>query len=119
MRDFRKLKVWEKAHRFVLAAYVETRAFPREELYGLTSQLRRSAMSIPSNIAEGCRRESPREFARFLDISAGSASEAEYQLLLAHDLHFLNEDAYNRLAHDVREIKQMLTSLIQKVKRNN
>ena len=75
MRDYRKLKVWEKAHQFVLEVYRATSAFPREERFGLTREVRRSATSVPSNIAEGCGRESEREFARFLSIAAGSASE--------------------------------------------
>ena len=116
MRDFRNLKVWEKAHRWALAIYVATRDFPKEERYGLTSQIRRSGASIATNIAEGCGRHGEKEFARFLDISAGSASESEYHLLLAHDLRFLDEKTYDRLAADIREIKQMLTSLIRKVR---
>ena len=89
MKDFRQLKVWEKAHQLALQVYKTTVNFPREELYGLTSQIRRSSMSIPTNIAEGCGRHTDAEFARFLQIAMGSASETEYQLLLARDLEFL------------------------------
>jgi four helix bundle protein len=113
MRDFRKLKVWEKAHRLTMAVYVATREFPQEERYGMTAQMRRSGSSIPCNIAEGCGRNGVREFARFLEIAAGSASELEYQLLLARELHFLTQTMYDRLAADTCEVKQMLTSLIQ------
>ncbi|MFH1267036.1 MAG: four helix bundle protein [Planctomycetota bacterium] len=116
MRDFRKLKVWEKAHRLTLAVYGVTASFPNEEKYGLTSQTRRSSASIPTNIAEGCGRSGGNELARFLEIASGSASELEYQLLLARDLHFLDRDAYRRLSGDVREVKQMLTSFIQKLR---
>jgi four helix bundle protein len=88
MKDFRQLQVWQRAHTFVLELYRETNSFPREELYGLTSQVRRASVSIPSNIAEGCGRRGDAKFARFCQIAMGSASEAEYQLLLARDLGF-------------------------------
>ena len=85
MRDFRELKVWEKSHQLALEVYSATTKFPKEELYGLTSQVRRSAVSIPANISEGCGRDSPAELLRFCRIAMGSASELEYELLLAHD----------------------------------
>ncbi len=113
MKDFRQLKVWEKAHQLALAVYKATRVFPKEELYGLTSQIRRASMSIPTNIAEGCGRNTDADFARFLQIAMGSASETEYQLLLSYDLEFLNKEHYEKLNTDVTEIKRMLTSLIQ------
>jgi four helix bundle protein len=116
MRDFRKLAVWEKAHAFVLDVYRITSGFPREEQFGLTSQLRRSALSIPSNIAEGCGRSSATEFARFLEIALGSASEAEYQLLLACDLTYLGDTDHRDLTAKVTEVKRMLTSLILKLR---
>ncbi len=83
MKDFKELKVWEKAHALTLLVYAETRTFPKEELYGLTSQLRRSAASVAANVVEGCGRRSDGEFTRFLQISRGSAAELEYHLLLA------------------------------------
>ena len=83
MKDFKKLKVWQKAHRLTLDVYQASATFPREELYGLTSQIRRSCLSIPSNIAEGCGRVSDTDFARFLQISMGSSSEVEYLLILS------------------------------------
>jgi four helix bundle protein len=113
MKDFRQLKVWEKAHQLALAVYKATKGFPKEELYGLTSQIRRASMSIPTNIAEGCGRNTDAEFARFLQIAMSSASETEYQLLLSHDLEFLTKEQYEKLNADVTEIKRMLTSLIQ------
>jgi four helix bundle protein len=116
MRDFRELKVWERSHSLTLAVYKATAKFPSEELYGLTSQIRRSCASIPANIAEGCGRSGDAELARFLQISMGSASELEYHLLLACGLKMLGEAEYERLAREVTEIKRMLTSLIQKLK---
>src|SRR3990172_12146726 len=108
MKDFRKLKVWGRAHQLVLAVYQTTMSFPRDETYGLTAQLRRSALSVPSNIAEGCGRDGDAELARFLQISMGSASEVEYQLLLSHDLGYLNRDAHQQLNDGIGEIKRML-----------
>ena len=113
MKDFRQLKVWEKSHQLALAVYKATKELPKEELYGLTSQMRRAAMSIPTNIAEGCGRNTDAEFARFLQIAMGSASETEYQLLLSHDLGFLNKEQYDRLNLDVTEVKRMLASLLK------
>ena len=115
MRDFRKLQVWEKAHQLTLAAYRATRPFPPEELYGLTTQIRRSAVSIPANIAEGCGRGTPGERGRFFRISMGSASELEYHLLLARDLSLLGTALYDELNAAVVEVKRMLWSLITQV----
>ncbi|MEX2158013.1 MAG: four helix bundle protein [Dehalococcoidia bacterium] len=115
MKDFRDLKVWEKAHELVLGVYRATATFPKEEQYGLTTQLRRCSSSIPANIAEGCGR-SEGDFGRFLQIAMGSASELEYHALLAHDLKLLNDASYDRLAADVTEVKRMLASLIKTVK---
>ena len=118
MKDFRQLKVWEKAHQLALAIYKVTKGFPKEEIYGLTSQIRRASMSVPTNIAEGCGRNTDADFARFLQIAMGSASETEYQLLLSHDLEFLTKEQYEKLNTDVTEIKRMLTSLIQTLRAN-
>lgn len=115
MRDFRKLAVWAKAHQLTLAIYRITAAFPRDELYGLTSQMRRSASSIPANIAEGCGRSGGAELARFLHIALGSASELEYRLLLAHGLGLLSTADHGHLAAGVTEVKRMLTSLMHKL----
>ena len=116
MKDFKKLKVWQKAHRLTLDVYQASATFPREELYGLTSQIRRSCLSIPTNIAEGCGRSSDTDFARFLQISIGSASEVEYLLLLGRDLDLLVHEEYEELNSVVVEIKRMLTSLIKTLK---
>jgi four helix bundle protein len=116
MKDFKELVVWRKAHAVTLSIYQATRAFPKEELYGLTSQLRRSAASIGANIAEGCGRRSDGEMCRFLHIAYGSASEVEYHLLLAHDLRLLEEGLYHQLEREIDEVQRMLTSLIQRVR---
>ncbi len=116
MRNFRNLKVWEKSHQLTLAVYKATEKFPHDELYGFTSQVRRSAASIPANIAEGCGRDGEAELARFLRIAAGSASELEYHLLLAHDLKILAPEEHERLTKEVVEIKRMLTIFTRKLK---
>lgn len=116
MKDFRQLKVWEKSHALALAVYQATSSFPREETYGLASQLRRAASSIPSNIAEGCGRSGDAELARFCTIASGSASELDYQLLLARDLKLLQPNDYETLSQQTVDIKRMLTVLIQKLK---
>jgi four helix bundle protein len=119
MRAFRDLKVWQKSHQITLEIYKVTGTFPREELFGLTSQMRRASASVPANIAEGCGRNSESDFARFLTIAMGSASELEYQLLLSHDLSLLDETEYMRLSTDIGEVKRMLTVFIQKLKASN
>ena len=116
MRDFRKLNVWQKSHLLVLDVYTRTRGFPKDELYGLTSQSRRAAASIPANIAEGCGRNAEGDFLRFLHIASGSASELEYHLLLAYDLHLFDQEAYQRLSDEVCEVKRMLAALVQTVR---
>lgn len=115
MKNFRELKVWERAHQLTLSIYKVTTTLPREELYGLTSQIRRSRASIAANIAEGCGRGSEADFARFLHIAMGSASELEYHLLLARDLNFLHQLAYENLDRAVTDKKRMLTAFIQKL----
>jgi four helix bundle protein len=119
MKDFRKLNVWEKGHLLALEVYNATRSFPKDELYGLTSQMRRASVSIPSNIGEGCGRGSDAELSRFCQISMGSASELEYQILLSRDLGYLEDPLYEKLTNMVIEVKRMLTSFIQKIRVNN
>ena len=119
MQDFRKLKVWEKAHQLALAIYKSTRMFPKEELYGLTSQIRRASMSIPTNIAEGCGRSTDAEFARFLQIAMGSASETEYELLLSYDLGFMGKDEYSKLEVATKEVKRMIAALFKTLHTNH
>lgn len=110
--------VWQKAHALTLEVYRATRQFPADELYGLTSQLRRSCASIGANIAEGCGRSGDAELARFLQIAMGSASEVEHHLLLAHDLSFLPQETYSQLDGKICEIKRMLTAFIQKLRKD-
>ncbi|HMB83519.1 MAG TPA: four helix bundle protein [Terriglobales bacterium] len=116
MQSFRNLRVWEKSHRLTLDVYTSSKAFPRDEMFGLTSQMRRASASIGMNIAEGCCRKGDAEMARFLQMAMGSASELEYQLLLAHDLEYLRHPGYERLTAQVVEVKKMPSSLMQKVK---
>lgn len=115
MKDFRELKVWEKAHALALEVYQRTKDFPAEERYALTRQIRRCATSIPTNIAEGCGRNGDAELSRFMQIAMGSASELEYTLLLAKDLGLLNDSTYKPLADHVGEVKRMLAALIKKL----
>ena len=115
MKNFRDLQVWHKAHALTLTCYQMTNAFPKQEMYGLTSQIRRCAASVAANIAEGCGKRGNGEFYRFLNVALGSASELEYHFLLAHDLSFISEERYERLDHSVVEIKRMLASLACKV----
>ena len=119
MKDFRDLQVWQKAHALTLEIYRVTKTFPKEELYSLTSQLRRSAVSIPSNIAEGCGRGGDAEMARFLQIALGSASEAEYQILLTKDLHYLSTADSNKLLGDIQEVKRMISGLLRRLRNSD
>jgi four helix bundle protein len=116
MQNYKDLKVWEKAHFFTLKVYEATGNFPREEVYGLTNQLRRAAFSVPANIAEGCGKHSKNDFAHFLNIALGSANESEYFLMLAKDLKYLEHGVYDFLAADINEVKAMLIAFIIKVR---
>jgi len=116
MKDFRSLKVWEKAHALTLSIYKATEKFPKQEMYGLTSQIQRSAVSIPTNIAEGCGKDTDAELKRYFVISMGSASELEYLLLLAHDIGYLQTDIYQSMTSNLVEIRKMLNAFIQKLK---
>jgi four helix bundle protein len=114
MRDFRQLTVWERAHRLVLEVYRLTQDFPKTEVYGLTSQMRRCSASIAANIAEGCGRTGNGDFHRFLSTARGSAAELEYFLLLSSDLG-LARNAYEDLNSQTQQVQRMLASLIRKV----
>jgi len=116
VKDFRALKVWQKAHQLTCAVYRATSTFPREELFGLSAQLRRACTSVSANIAEGCGRGTDADFARFLQIAMGSACETEYELLLARDLTYLDDDTYAKLQQALVEVKRMLSSLLQSVR---
>jgi four helix bundle protein len=116
MQDFKALQVWQRSHQLALDTYKATKGIPKDELFGLTSQLRRAVTSVPSNIAEGSGRQSNAEFARFLSIAMGSAAETEYQFLLAKDLGFLTAADFVVLSNEIVEIRRMLNSLIQRVR---
>ena len=118
MKDFTKLRVWQEAHKLTLQIYVITKKFPSDELYGLTSQLRRSASSIGSNLAEGCGRNSDKELARFVSIAQGSALEARYQMILAKDLGYISPEEFSNLENQILAISRMLTSFHQKLTAN-
>lgn len=115
MKNFKNLSVWEKSHQLTLNIYKQTSNFPANELYGLVSQIRRSAVSIPSNIAEGSGRNSDPDFSRFLTIAHGSASELSYQILLSYELGYFSREIFDSLDSNVSEIMKMLNAFIQKL----
>jgi four helix bundle protein len=115
-RDFRKIAAWERAHALTLQVYRATASFPADERFGLVSQMPRACASIPTNIAEGCGRDTNNELARFFDIATGSASEVEYQLLLAKDFGYLPEDQHKNLSTEVIEIRRMLLAFNHKLR---
>lgn len=120
MQDFHNLVIWQKAHNLTIDIYRITGSqFPQEEIYGQTSQLRRAVASIPTNIAEGCGRRTNAEFANFLNIAAGSASEVEYEILLAKDCGYISDDQYRKWAVDVKEIRSMIYSYMERLRSNN
>ncbi len=110
------MKVWERAHKLTIAIYLLTKNFPKDELYGLTSQLRRSCSSIPTNIAEGCGKASQSELKRFLQIAMGSSSELDYLLMLAHELSYIDDNVYLETFNELIELRRMLNAFIQKIK---
>lgn len=116
MQDFRKLAVWQKSYDLALDIHRTTRTFPKEELYGLVNQMRRAAVSIPANIAEGCGRYTTNELARFLDIAMGSISEVDCYLQFARDLEYLTQETYTVQNNQLVEVRRMLIALIQKVR---
>jgi four helix bundle protein len=116
MKDFRDLTVWKRAHDLALSVHGATKGFPRDELFGLTAQIRRCSLSVPSNIAEGCGRGTDNELRHFLQVAMGSATELEYQLLFAHDLGILSDENHDRLSERTVQVKQMLSVFILKLK---
>lgn len=116
MRDFRNLLVWERSHRLALDLYRETQRFPKHEIFGLSSQIRRATSSIPTNLAEGCGRWGDGDMGRFIQIAMGSASEVEYLLLLAKDLGYVEPAGYEILAAKLEEIRKMLTAFYKRVR---
>lgn len=115
MKDFKELRVWQKAHQLALSVYEASKSFPRDEIFGLTSQLRRASVSVGANIAEGCGRRSDGEFVRFLQIARGSSSEVENHLLLARDLKYLDGGKHVELERQLNEVQRMLTSLVSAI----
>jgi len=116
VKDFRELVIWQRGHALALAVYRATKSLPKEELFGLTTQLRRAAASIPANIAEGCGRDGDAELKRFLNIALGSACELDYHVLLATELGYFERADSSKLASEVMELRRMLGSFIQKLK---
>ena len=118
MVDFRDLKVWKRSHDLALQIYRATETFPKTEVFGLTDQMRRAAVSIPSNLAEGCGRMTQAELAQFSQVAMGSASELEYQLILAHELGYLGAEEFKSLSDNITELRKMLNKFIQTVREN-
>jgi four helix bundle protein len=116
MKDYKKLNVFEKAHELALNIYKATAAFPKDELYGLTSQMRRACVSIPSNIVEGCGRKGDAELSQFIQIALGSTNELGYQLLLAHDLKYLSDELFINLNDQIDHVRRMLIMLLKKTR---
>lgn len=117
MQNYKSLKVWQDAHRLTLGVYQKSKSFPKEEIYGLTSQIRRACISIPNNITEGCGRNTNLDFAHFLQISLGSTNEVDYLLLLAKDLGYLPFEEYLELEEQLNKIRAKLINLIQQVRK--
>ena len=116
MQDFQSLEIWKKSHSLVLSIYkITENDFPKNELFALTSQIRRSAASIPTNIAEGCGRQTNKDFAHFIQMAIGSSSEVEYQLILAKDLKYINEETWKSLSKNITEIRKMMHSFKNKL----
>jgi four helix bundle protein len=117
MRNYKDLRVWDEAHRLTLTVYKATQAFPKDERFGLTSQIRRASVSIAANLAEGCGRRSDGEMARYVQIAMGSGAELSYHLLLAKDLGFLREEYFADLSARIDRVMKMLSALVGKLKR--
>ena len=116
MRNYKDYDVWRKSHVFAVNIYKATTVFPKDEMYGLRSQIRRAATSIPTNIAEGAARKGDKQFARFLDIAFASANETEYLLTLTFELEYIEESDFSSLSGEIDEIIKMIRSLINRLK---
>lgn len=116
MKTFRDILIWQKSMSLVTKIYTTTNNFPKEEIFGITSQIRRCSVSIPSNVAEGFGRESNKEYLRFLNISLGSLFELQTQIEIAKNIQYLDEEKFNEIYEDTREIERMLVSFINKIK---
>lgn len=115
IKNFKELKIWQKGIEIVKEVYVLTRLFPKEELYGLTSQMRRAAVSIPSNIAEGFKRNHNKEFQQFLHISLGSAAELETQFIIAKELRFIDDGRTDLIFEKLDHLSKMISALLNKM----
>lgn len=118
MRDYKKYDIWKKSHKMALDVYAVTKRFPKDERFGMISQLRRASLSVPTNIVEGTGRSSQKEFAYFINISSASAAEVEYLLKFSFDINYIAEEQYNSLTTEVISIRKMLNSFHQKLKQN-
>jgi four helix bundle protein len=116
MKNYRQLNVWLRSHKLTLDLYRATKSFPKEEMFGVTSQMRRAAASIPANIAEGCGRDGDVELKRFLNIALGSACELDYFILLATELGYLVKEEGSKLGGEALELRRMLGTFVQKLK---
>ena len=117
MQNFKDLLIWQEAHQLTLKIYESSKGFPKEEIFGITSQLRRAAVSIPCNIAEGCGRYTSKDFANFLQIALGSTNETDYLTLLAKDLSYLSENQFSDVQEHLNKIRAMNINLIEKVRK--
>jgi four helix bundle protein len=115
MRNYRDLDVWKYSHKLTLELYQASRKFPKEEMFGLTSQMRRAAISVGANLAEGCGRRTTPEFARFIRIAMGSASELDYHFLLCRDFDFISNEFYGRTSKELVRVRKMLSALLASV----
>lgn len=115
MKDFKKQEVWRRSHQLTLEIYKVSQQFPKEEIYGLTSQIRRAVSSIPTNIAEGCGRRTNSELANFLNIASGSASELEYEILLAKEIGYITQEQYEVWTKEIEEIRSMLAAYMHRL----
>ena len=120
MQDFQSLEIWKKSLSLVLSIYkITENDFPKSELFTLTTQIRRAASSIPTNIAEGCGRRTNKDFAHFIQMAIGSSSEVEYQLILAKDLKYITEETWKSLSKNITEIRKMMLSFNKKLSTHN
>jgi four helix bundle protein len=117
MKDYRKLNVWQVSRAMTLTVYRTSKSFPKDELFALTSQIRRAAASVPANLAEGCGREGDAEFKRFVTIALGSACELDYHVLLATELGYIEPAVSNALAAEILQLRRMLGAFIRTLKR--
>jgi four helix bundle protein len=117
MQDYHNLAMWQKSHMLTLKIYsITKKCFPKDELFGQTNQIRRAVASIPTNIAEGCGRNSRAELAQFLNIAAGSASEVEYEILLAKDTGYISDEQYEELTRDITNIRSMIKKYMNQLR---